>query len=68
MPVLTTKLFVPAPRAESMARPRLIERLNTGCQGKLTLVCAPAGFGKGTLLDEQRREAGGVGADRGDGQ
>jgi len=48
--VLTTKLFVPPPRAELVSRPRLLERLNTGCQRKLTLICAPAGFGKTTLL------------------
>ena len=33
-------------------RDRLFERLNTGLGGKLTLVCAPAGFGKTTLLVE----------------
>jgi len=34
-------------------RPRLIERLNAGLHRKLTLVSAPAGFGKTTLLSEQ---------------
>jgi LuxR family maltose regulon positive regulatory protein len=33
-------------------RPRLIERLNAGLHRKLTLVSAPAGFGKTTLLSE----------------
>jgi LuxR family maltose regulon positive regulatory protein len=33
-------------------RPRLGERLNEGRYRKLTLVCAPVGFGKTTLLDE----------------
>jgi LuxR family maltose regulon positive regulatory protein len=31
-------------------RPRLVERLNAGLHGKLTLISAPAGFGKTTLL------------------
>ena len=51
-PVLATKLFMPPPRPHAVHRPRLIERLN-GDQGRgraLTLVSAPAGFGKSTLL------------------
>jgi LuxR family maltose regulon positive regulatory protein len=51
-PVLATKLFMPPPRPHSVLRPRLIERLNEG-RGRgraLTLVSAPAGFGKSTLL------------------
>ena len=35
-----------------MPRPRLIERLDRGAASKLTLVSAPAGFGKTTLLAE----------------
>jgi LuxR family maltose regulon positive regulatory protein len=35
-----------------VSRPRLIERLNKGLQGNLTLISAPAGFGKTTLLSE----------------
>jgi LuxR family maltose regulon positive regulatory protein len=35
-----------------VSRPRLVERLNAGLQGKLTLVSAPAGFGKTTLVIE----------------
>ncbi len=35
-----------------MTRPRLIGRLDEGIGGKLTLVCAPAGFGKSTLLGD----------------
>ena len=33
-----------------MSRPRLIERVQAGLQGKLTLIVAPAGYGKTTLL------------------
>jgi len=48
--ILTTKLFVPPLRPKVVRRPRLIERLNEGQHGKLTLVSAPAGFGKSTLV------------------
>ena len=58
-PLLTTKLYIPPLRPEMVSRPRLIERLNAGLLGqsgsfarKLTLVSAPAGFGKTTLLSE----------------
>ena len=49
-PILRTKLFIPSARANSIPRPRLIELLNEGRQRQLTLVSAPAGFGKSTLL------------------
>jgi LuxR family maltose regulon positive regulatory protein len=51
-PPLLTKLYIPPPRPELVPRPRLIERLNAGLHRKLTLVSAPAGFGKTTLLSE----------------
>jgi len=51
-PILTTKLYVPPPRHHAVLRPRLIERLNEGLHRRLTLVPAPAGFGKTTLLGE----------------
>ena len=51
-PLLTTKLYIPPARPELVPRPRLIERLNEGLHRKLTLVSAPAGFGKTTLLSE----------------
>ena len=50
--ILTTKLFIPPPHPKVVARPRLIERLNDGLRGKLTLISAPAGFGKSTLIGE----------------
>jgi len=49
-PVLSTKLSIPPARSDSVPRPRLIHRLNGMMQRKLTLVSAPAGFGKTTLL------------------
>jgi LuxR family transcriptional regulator, maltose regulon positive regulatory protein len=48
--ILTTKLYVPAPRPDSIPRQRLLERLDEGFTRKLTLVSAPAGYGKTTLL------------------
>ncbi len=50
--LLTTKLHVPRPRTDFVARPRLIARLEEGLSKKLTLVSAPAGYGKTTLLSE----------------
>ncbi|MBN1178399.1 MAG: hypothetical protein JXD18_04255 [Anaerolineae bacterium] len=53
-PLLTAKLYVPPPHANLVPRPRLTTRLDEGLlQGrKLTLVSAPAGFGKTTLVAE----------------
>jgi LuxR family maltose regulon positive regulatory protein len=50
--LLQTKLYAPPIRPELVSRPRLIERLNAGLHCKLTLVSAPAGFGKTTLVAE----------------
>ncbi|MHA7156335.1 LuxR C-terminal-related transcriptional regulator [Arthrobacter sp. TMN-50] len=52
--VLATKLFVPSPRAQTIFRPHLVNQLNAGIRAgrRLTLVCAPAGFGKTTLFSE----------------
>jgi len=48
--LLLTKLSVPSARPSLVARPRLAERLEEGLKRKLTLLSAPAGFGKTTLL------------------
>ena len=48
--LLTTKLHVPRPRPDFVPRQRLLVRLAEGAARELTLVCAPAGFGKTTLL------------------
>lgn len=50
--ILATKLYIPPPRPRVVLRPRLIERLNEGLHRKLTLISAPAGFGKTTLLSQ----------------
>ncbi len=47
--VLATKLYIPPARPKAISRPRLVERLTEGLHRKLTLICAPAGFGKTTL-------------------
>ena len=52
IPILTTKLYKPRPSAELVPRRLLIKRLNRGLDRKLTLVSAPAGFGKTTLISE----------------
>lgn len=53
-PILATKLFIPSPSPNIVPRPLLIARLNDGlAQGsRLTLISAPAGFGKSTLVSE----------------
>jgi LuxR family maltose regulon positive regulatory protein len=52
--VLTTKLFAPARREQAVVRLRLLEQLDTTLAPghRLTLVSAPAGFGKTTLLSD----------------
>ena len=47
-----TKLYVPKLRRSVVVRPRLHERLSRGAESKLTLISAPAGFGKTTLVAE----------------
>jgi len=48
--LLRTKLFIPPARTELVFRPRLVEQLNEGLHRKLTLISAPAGFGKTTMV------------------
>ncbi len=52
--LLATKLYMPRPRARLVLRPRLVERLDEALRAecKLTLISAPAGYGKTTLLTE----------------
>lgn len=49
-PILATKLYIPEVRPQAVVRHRLMERLEVSLQGKLTLISAPAGFGKTTLI------------------
>jgi LuxR family transcriptional regulator, maltose regulon positive regulatory protein len=48
--LLQTKLYIPSTRPQLLSRPRLLARLENGLAGRLTLISAPAGFGKTTLL------------------
>lgn len=48
--LVQTKLYIPPLRPNLVPRPHLFDKLNAGLSGKLTLVSAPAGFGKSTLL------------------
>jgi ATP/maltotriose-dependent transcriptional regulator MalT len=55
---IATKLYVPRPRAQLIPRAHLTERLQQGVERALTLVSAPAGFGKTTLLAQWLVESG----------
>jgi LuxR family transcriptional regulator, maltose regulon positive regulatory protein len=63
MDLFETKLSVPPLRAKLVPRPHLTAKLEGGLNGRLTLVSAPAGFGKTTLVSDwfhqkTRREEG----------
>jgi LuxR family maltose regulon positive regulatory protein len=53
--LLITKLRLPRPPPGFVARPRLVAQLDDGLAQELTLVCAPAGFGKTSLLADWSR-------------
>ena len=55
--VLSTKLHVPRQPPTFVARPRLLERLDQARPGTVTLVCAPAGFGKSVLVADWCRRS-----------
>jgi LuxR family maltose regulon positive regulatory protein len=57
-PLLVTKLHVPRPRAHLVPRSHLVERLQRSMECPLTLLSAPAGFGKTTLLAEWFAQSG----------
>ena len=50
--ILKTKLYRPRIGGDLVPRPRLLERLEAGLDRRLTLISAPAGFGKTTLVSE----------------
>jgi LuxR family maltose regulon positive regulatory protein len=63
--VIRTKLLPPSPRFEEVPRPELVERLRAGSVRKLTLIEAPVGYGKTTLLNQWlRTEEPGPGPDQ----
>lgn len=55
--LLRTKTAIPPTRLGFVRRPRLTARINEGVKGPLTLLCAPAGFGKTQLLAEWAAES-----------
>ncbi|MBN1669295.1 MAG: hypothetical protein JW862_19535 [Anaerolineales bacterium] len=56
--ILNTKLYIPQVRSGLVARPRLIVKLQAGINQRLTLISAPAGFGKTTLLSAWAHDCG----------
>src|SRR5689334_15987587 len=56
--LLATKLHIPRARPGLVPRPRLLDRLAEALTGGLTVVCAPAGFGKTALLADWARRSG----------
>ena len=56
--LLNTKLFIPRIRPDLIRRARLTEQLRSGAWRALTLVSAPAGFGKTTVVADWVRESG----------
>lgn len=52
IPLLSTKLAVPTPRGSLVSRPRLTDRLDHKSTHCLTLVVAPAGWGKSSVISE----------------
>ncbi len=58
IPILATKIHIPPPRPELVRRSRLLDQLDSGLASKLTLISAPAGFGKTTLLSTWAAQSG----------
>ena len=56
--LLASKLYFPPHRPDHVQRPHILESLDAGLRGKLTLVSAPAGFGKTTVVSEWVRKGG----------
>ncbi len=50
--ILATKLYIPQTHATLVNRPHLIEKLDACLHCQLTVISAPAGFGKTTLVSE----------------
>ena len=55
--ILRTKLFISQYSVDNLTRKRLVEKINQGIKNKVTLITAPAGFGKTTLVTEWIHQA-----------
>lgn len=60
--ILETKLYIPPVRAKAVERSRLFQKLSMGLTRPLTVISAPAGFGKSTLASGWYQRSGGRGA------
>ena len=56
-PLLATKLYAPPVRADAVARPRLVQRVDAGVAAGHVVLAAPAGFGKSTVAAQWFAEA-----------
>lgn len=56
IPIIVTKLYAPPVGPQLVPRLRLVEQLNQVTQRKFTLISAPAGFGKTTLISHWLRQ------------
>jgi len=54
---LATKLYPPPVRQTLVNRPRLLEQMNEGLKSRLTIISAPAGFGKTSLMTAWREQS-----------
>ena len=54
--LINTKISIPAPGTRIVARPRLADKFHEGLQRPLTVITAPAGFGKTTMVSDALRE------------
>ena len=52
--LLESKYRIPSRRPDAVARPRLAKRLDAAWRSALTVLSAPAGFGKTAVLTEWR--------------
>jgi LuxR family maltose regulon positive regulatory protein len=50
--LLSTKFLIPKPHSNLISRPHLTTRILSGMERKVTLIAAPAGFGKTSLMSE----------------
>jgi LuxR family maltose regulon positive regulatory protein len=55
--LLKTKISIPSLRESLVNRNRLLQEITNGLQGRITAICAPAGYGKTTLISQWVRES-----------